>query len=238
MIHNNTPTSMAAADSVQPHVESLRDRVLAAGSVVGRWTLIEHTTRLGSNAWLCRCSCGIARTVVTKSLTSGASRSCGCLSREVSAENGRRNAIHGWKDSKTYRVWSHMKERCERRSHKSWPDYGGRGIKVCDRWQNFESFLSDMGPVPERLTLERIDVNGNYTPENCRWASRTEQARNRRSTRLLTAFGETKPAASWLEDGRCSANRTTFYKRIASGWDDRRAIVQPMRADCRRAVTP
>jgi len=99
-----------------------------------------------------------------------------------------------------YKTWQGMKERCSNPGHKDYHNYGGRGIKVCDRWlESFENFYADMGDKPQGMTLDRIEVNGNYEPNNCRWASHTEQGQNRRNNVRLTYNGETKTLRQWAE---------------------------------------
>ena len=121
-----------------------------------------------------------------------------------------------------------MKERCLLANHKSYQQYGGRGITVSERWlHSFENFLMDMGHVPDGCSLDRIDNEGSYEPGNCRWASAEQQQRNKSNNRLVTAFGETKPAIEWLEDRRCVVNRSTLYKRLQLGWEDEDAIARP-----------
>jgi len=138
-------------------------------------------------AWICDCDCGSTTVVVSCALKSGKTRSCGCLQREKqSARVTKRNTIHGHNkagtgnQSRTWTSWSSMKKRCTMQSHISYPDYGGRGISFCERWETFTNFLADMGERPEGKTLDRIDVNGNYEPNNCRWATLSEQQQNKR----------------------------------------------------------
>jgi hypothetical protein len=131
--------------------------------------------------WRCRCTCGAETSVSTSDLRSGNTQSCGCLKLETA---GKQSITHGhtsggW--SITFRAWSEMKTRCYNTKTKSFKHYGGRGIKVCNRWRNsFENFLADMGKKPVGLTLDRINNEGNYTPSNCRWATYSEQNKNRR----------------------------------------------------------
>lgn len=122
------------------------------------------------NVVLARCECGSVRDYLVKHLKSGATQSCGCL---------------GYSDSSTFRSWANMIQRCRNPNLSDWPRYGGRGIRVCERWQSYDAFLEDMGEKPIGLTLDRIDVDGDYEPENCRWADPRVQRTNQRRMRLV-----------------------------------------------------
>jgi hypothetical protein len=145
----------------------------------------------------CICECGQQKVARMSSVKRGDVKSCGCLRREKAAENGRANTRHGHSSpasrSHTYRSWETMKSRCLNISDPSFADYGGRGIGVCDRWLDFENFLTDMGERPRATTLDRIDVNGDYNPGNCRWSDARTQGRNRRNNRLVEFNGELIP---------------------------------------------
>lgn len=134
--------------------------------------------------WLCLCSCGTLRVIRADSLLNGHAQSCGCLHEEraLAAHTIHNHTRKAWK-SPTYRSWQNMHDRCNHRWRKCWKDYGGRGITVCERWKDFRNFLADMGERPDGMTLDRYpNQDGNYEPDNCRWATRKEQQRNLRMT--------------------------------------------------------
>ncbi len=124
---------------------------------------------------------------------------------------------HRMKWTREYETWCSMKRRCQSDTTKNWSDYGGRGITICDRWKMFENFFFDMGEKPEGMTLDRVDNNKGYSPENCRWASRTEQANNRRSNRWITYNGETLTLKQWAE--KLGLNYRVIWARLVkSNW--------------------
>lgn len=131
--------------------------------------------------------------------------------------------------TRLYEIWHNMRRRCNDPRRDTYSYYGGRGIKVCEEWNEFKIFKewADLNGYSPYLTLERNDNDGNYTPDNCCWKSRREQSNNRYNTKMLTAFGETKPFTHWLEDIRCKAHRTTLRSRIRLGWSHEKAISQP-----------
>lgn len=133
---------------------------------------------------LCRCDCGKEVEANHWCVSSGHTVSCGCAKGDLFKTS------HGMRRTPIYNVWVHMKGRCQTETNADYQHYGARGIKVCDRWQDFEAFYADMGDCPEGHSIERIDVDGNYEPGNCKWIPKTEQPRNTRRTRYAILNGE------------------------------------------------
>lgn len=149
------------------------------GAAFGCWTVV---SQLDGNYVQCQCACGTIRSIYRSNLTSGKTMSCGCdRSRKVAEAR----TTHGMFGTPTYSTWSSMMTRCTNPNSKSFNEYGGRGISVCDEWKTFSGFFASMGEKPAKgMSIERLDVNGNYEPGNCVWANATQQARNTRRTKL------------------------------------------------------
>lgn len=179
--------------------------------------------------WLCRCDCGNSKVIEGRRLVSGRTRSCGCL---IASSLKDRSLKHGHKGSgqvsKEYTCWQNMKSRCDNPLDKSYKYYGGRGIIICERWRDsFENFYNDLGEMPQGHTLDRIDNDGPYSPENCRWATIDEQGYNKRSNRLITFNGETKALTQWAKI--LKINVTTLWNRLYTyNWGVEKAFSVPV----------
>lgn len=161
------------------------------------------------------CECGKEKEVFWGNLQSGQTKSCGC----------RGTSLGGVSRTKIHQRWRNMLQRCTNPDNVSYPHYGGRGIKVCERWMEFENFHADMGEIPEGKFLDRIDNDGDYCPENCHWVDFKQQCRNRRSNRILEMDGKSMPVTEWAE--KLGISRQLIYKRLQKGWPVERALSKP-----------
>jgi lambda repressor-like predicted transcriptional regulator len=196
------------------------------GQKFGRLTVIDYwDTKDRKRRWLLSCKCGNLVVETLPQLKARKRTSCGCFVIERKTKHGyaRRGDY-----STTYRAWRDMLGRC-RPNSQNWKHYGARGIKVCERWLSFANFLADMGERPAGLSLDRKDVNGDYEPGNCRWATTIEQRRNTRRNKFLTYGGQTKTLAEWAEEK--GLHRNTLYYRLKRGWTLERALGEQL--NCR-----
>ena len=198
-------------------------------TTIGPWFALA-VNRKGHRKWfqVCQCSCGNIKVVLAASLRNGNTKSCGCLQKEVLA---RINTIHGKYRTPEYGIRISMLQRCYNTLDKRYYDYGGRGIQVCDRWldpeNGFLNFLDDMGPRPSpKHSLDRIDNDKNYCPENCRWSTMKEQSRNRRNNAMITHEGKTQCIADWTEEA--GLPKGVLGGRLKKGWSVEKAITTPV----------
>lgn len=183
-----------------------------------------HGVVNGVERWLCRCDCGGEKIARSGALRGGNTRSCGCLNSENRRFSTRK---HGAYRTKTYWVWQAMKDRCCNPRSPVFHYYGGRGIKVCARWlESFQNFLTDMGEAPDGLQLDRIDNDGDYEPENCRWATVAEQHSNTRRNIQITINGATRTVTEWSKELGVIGKHTAL-DRIRRGWDPVVALTTP-----------
>lgn len=189
------------------------------GKQFGYWKVIRHShvNSYGHHLWHCKCICGTKGRVTTSELRSGISRSCGCVNQ----------VKMGLSKTKEGRAYIHMLSRCYNEKDREYHNYGGRGIKVCDRWKNsFELFYKDMGKAPPRTTIDRMDNNGGYSPENCRWATNYTQSRNRRNNYNVTYNGKTLCLSDWAV--KLDIPYPTLRKRLKYlGWTVDEAFSTP-----------
>lgn len=183
--------------------------------------------------WLCECECGNQATVKSSSLRNGNTQSCGCFQREVAVRDGKRRIKHGLTrdggQHQVYKCWYHMKNRCLNPNDKSYYRYGGRGIRICDEWLDFEAFYSwatNNGFQPG-LSIERMDYNGDYEPANCCWASAKVQNNNKSSNIRISFKGENRTLSEWSET--LGMSYSALHQRLNSGWSVDQAFTTPIR---------
>lgn len=200
------------------------------GITFGKWKVIERkgSDKYGCALWLCECQCKnkTKKLIRSSALISGESKSCGCLQKELAIIQ---NTTHGKTNSHLYSVWRGMKGRIFNKNARYYKYYGGRGIKICNEWINFENFYewSINNGYQEGLTIERKDVNGDYCPENCKWATMKEQANNRRTNHFIEFNGKIQSMSDWAKE--INIPYQTLKSRINSmGWEIERALTAPV----------
>lgn len=185
------------------------------GQRFGRLTAIAFVKLGNRSRWLCKCDCGKETYANSTDLKSGHKKSCGCLHDDLSRERlTKQNLTHGESNTRLYKIWTDIKKRCYCKTFWAYDRYGGRGIALCDEWHDFMVFKDwcMCNGYTETLTIDRIDNNGNYEPNNCRWVDRKTQANNKSNVRHVTYNGETKTISEWAEI--IGINRQTLYNRI------------------------
>lgn len=194
-------------------------RLDLVGRVFGRLTVIEYSHSQNDRLWRCLCDCGNETIVRTNHLRLGRIKSCGCLRKDTLSET---KTIHGKRHSREYNAWCAMVQRCKNPKNKRYKHYGGRGIEVCDKWKTFAGFYEDMGERPPAHSLDRINNDGGYCKDNCRWATNEEQANNRQSSRYVDVAGVVKTIAQWAK--HTNINQQLIRKRLLRGWSPEKAI--------------
>lgn len=200
---------------------------IEVGQTFGRWTVLgEAPTVNDERRLLCKCACGVERSVALNSLRKGRSHSCGCYKLDElfihgASGNGKYRA-HRW-----YKAWSNMHDRCYNPNYEGYKHYGGRGISVCERWRNDPlRFLHDMGDPPRRMSLDRIDTNGDYSQNNCRWATAKQQCRNKRTNVMVTFRGKRVCLSEAAE--MAGLRYSVVWQRCNHGWSVEHALTAPV----------
>lgn len=230
MNKTTTPADAEAWADAQVRRHTARSASLA-GHTFGRLQVVAgpfYVSKNRSASWDCRCECGSMKRVLGSSLKCGETRSCGCLKREIAKKAGERTRTHGMTRTPEHRTWSGMLQRCRDKNCKDYARYGAKGISVCERWaDSFSAFLEDMGqkPSPEH-SIDRIDPFGNYEPGNCRWATASEQQRNKRGFKRAVIDGVSRSVAEWTRV--LGMSEQTVRGRIQRGWDAVRALTTPV----------
>lgn len=219
--HISRRSGRTASASDLRRIDGMRRKIDLTGTRIGKMTVIRQGAHRKSGkrliiTWLVRCDCGVEKEMSGDALRGGRIKACGC-------ERGH-NGTHHMTRSAEYESWRGMIDRCTNPQNADYHNYGGRGISICSRWaDSIFNFIEDVGPRPSlKHSIDRIDNDGNYEPDNCRWATQTEQSRNTRGCHFLTWKGCTATLAEWEE--RTGIAQTTIRKRIKLGWTTARAL--------------
>lgn len=177
----------------------------------------------------CICDCGKEKEILGIHLKSKKIVSCGCYRKEINSQIIKHGCNRVGKRTGCYQSWADMKNRCSNINHDFWLDYGGKGIKVCDRWKNFINFFEDMGERPENHSIERIDRDGNYCPENCIWADIITQSNNRSDNIIIEHQGKKQTLTQWSKE--LNFPYETLRARLKRGWSEEKTLTEPLRAN-------
>jgi len=190
------------------------------GIKFGKLTVLNRTRGNNGNvAWVCKCDCGNTTIVYTSDLTTGHTKSCGC------SHNG--HPTHNMTYTPIYKIWKHMKSRCYNPHNNRYEFYGAKGITVCNKWLHFEGFYEDMGSTYSKgLSIDRINVNGNYEPSNCKWSTDLEQANNKTNSIMLTFNNETNSLQNLCRKYKLPSN--TIKYRLKAGYTVQQAFKIPI----------
>lgn len=202
-----------------PSVIDMKDKTFNYLKVIER----EGSTKSGEATWLCECTCGTKKILPGSKVRNGEIKSCGCMKKELSGEKNRK---HGMRKTRLYRIWQGIIQRTTNKNNSEYCDYGGRGIEVCTEWRSdFESFKkwSYENGYSDNLTIDRIENEKGYSPENCRWITQKNNCRNKRNNHCLTYKGETKTIAEWAEI--TGIEKATLRNRIVKmKWSAEKAL--------------
>lgn len=198
------------------------------GEKFGRWTIISESLKKlrGNKYWVCECDCGVVREVIQPSLKSGRSKSCGCLQREKAKAQFTKHNLY---NHRIYNIWRAMNNRCNNEKHDNFHNYGDRGIRVCDEWKDVQVFYNWAlnNGYENDLTIERINNDGNYEPDNCTWATMKQQQNHRRNTVLVEFNGEIKPFTLLCDEHNIKTQ--VVRARLRSGWKFEDALTREVK---------
>jgi len=202
----------------------IRQKFYETGKRYARLTVLRQ---IGVDLYLALCDCGSEHTVHGWNIRNGKTKSCGCMRRKKDQTRPLKHDVPNKAGLRAYGIWRRMHERCTNPKDRSFRHYGGRGIDVCARWDDFAAFLKDMGESPSRAhSIDRINNDGNYEPGNCRWATAAEQARNTRQNVFLTFSGKTQCMSDWARE--LGVPVPTLHNRLSRGWSPERALSTPL----------
>lgn len=199
-------------------------RINLTGQKFGKLKVLKYVNRnkYGDSIWLCLCDCGQQKTISNSDLKTGNTKSCGCF--RVKHGHSINNDL-----SQTYIAWAHMKQRCNNKKDPTYLNYGNRGITVCKRWFIFENFLKDMGEPPTKNhSLDRVNNNGNYCKNNCRWATKKQQQGNMRSNHMIVFSGQTKCIAEWARKTGIG-QKCLWHRLVTLKWSVKKALTTPVK---------
>ena len=205
------------------------NKVDLVGQKFGRLAVLERLPKNTGHShwWLCQCDCGNIVEVRGRCLTKGETKSCGCYKRDYARKHGTQMFTkHGWYGTRLYSAWRRMIDRCENPNFPQYPNYGGRGIKVCDEWRKSPEKFCEWAMAngyADNLSIDRIDFNGDYEPSNCRWITMDEQQTNKRNNVRITYNGKTQCIAEWARE--LGVSQGNLYSRIRLGWTNPQEIL-------------
>lgn len=199
------------------------------GQRFGRLTVLDLAERKDGHSswWVCKCDCGNIKEVRRSCLVKGLTKSCGCYKRDKAREHGRKMMTkHGWYGTRVYNIWHQIVDRCDNPRSTQYRNYGERGIRICEEWRNHPERFCEWAMAngyEDGLSIDRIDVNGDYEPNNCRWITMEEQQTNKRNNVLITYKGKTQCIAEWSRELGVSYHR--IYQRLNAGWTNPQEIL-------------
>lgn len=193
----------------------------------GRLVVVAKSDRTkdGRTIVECLCDCGNTAHVTLNNIRNGNTKSCGCLSNEVRAARAKKNAKHQMSGTAEYHAWEAIIQRCTNPKSQNYPEYGGRGITVCEKWRDFKAFFEDMGKRPPKTSIDRIDNNGPYAPCNCRWTTASTQMKNTRKSNYFTVEGVRAHITDWGRESGITPN--LIRARLRGGWSAKAALTTP-----------